>query len=435
MQECQYEEKIMNIRETAFSAGGKISYMVLADMLKDGATDYTEKDLERAIGELIEDGIEFKGEDEENYVANKVLPDTFVPADVQISSKTFALWNLLERLEYEEINLQPDFQRRSGLWDMEKQSRLIESLMLKIPLPAFYFDASNEEKWNVIDGLQRLTAFQNFLVGTKEEERKTKGAMASAQEKKGLQRLCGLQYMAQFNGCTFDELPRQYQRRIREAQIVIYTVEKGTPNEIVFNIFQRINTGGLQLEDQEIRNALYQGKATDLTRKLAGSKEFLEATQYAVPSDRMMDREYITRYLAFTQLPLEDYRENIDAFLSEALKKVNQYTDPSINEIEDTFKFTMNICHGLFGTYAFRTFRKNGRRGPINKALFELWSVCLHTLTKQQAKALLLQKKEFMQDLAELLEEQEFRNALRGGDIFSVRKRIAQGKKLLGRYV
>ena len=181
--------------------------------------------------------------------------------------------------------------------------------MLKIPLPAFYFDASKEDEWIVIDGLQRLTAFQNYLVGNKQEDGSSKKSCFK-----------GMQYLTDFNGKTFDELPRQYIRRIKESSIVAYTVTQGTPDEVAFNIFQRINTGGIQLNDQEIRQALYSGRGTDLLKELAERKEFQEATQFAVKSERMLDREYVLRFLSFTELDyeqLEKIKESKEKFVAE----------------------------------------------------------------------------------------------------------------------
>ena len=124
-------------------------------------------------------------------------------------------------------------------------------------------------------------------------------------------------------------------RRIKETTVVAYTVEKGTPDEIVFNIFQRINTGGTILKPQEIRQALYQGKATILIEKLAKCDEFLQATQNAIRSDRMQDREYVTRFIAFTELNFEkEYRGNIDEYLIKAMKLVNTYDDNKIRKLE-----------------------------------------------------------------------------------------------------
>lgn len=434
MSESKYKKQIEAIRRLARDYDGKISYMIAADLLKESVKGIPEDELLQVMEKLSAEGIIM--EEDEGYSADSGRPDTFVPADVHISNKTMTIWNLLERLQYDEIDLQPDFQRNPNLWDEEKQSRLIESLMLKIPIPAFYFDASNDERWNVIDGLQRLTAFRNFLL---DSETLQKLAADAGENNGGLPtepyKLKGLQYMSQFDDCTFWELPRQYQRRIREAQIIAYTVDKGTPSAIVFNIFQRINTGGVRLEDQEIRNAMYQGEATKLIKRLARSEEFLQATQHAISTERMMDQEYITRYLAFTELPLDDYKENIDTFLVDALCAVNQYPEEELQNIEQTFKRTMNLCYAIFGRYAFRTFRQNGRRGKINKALFELWSICFHSLAEQKMAVLLDQKGKFMKDFGELLETEDFRNALGSGKISAVRKRIALGKELVERYI
>ena len=200
----------------------------------------------------------------------------------------------MDRLENKEIDLAPVFQRKKDLWDDERQSRLIESLMLRIPIPGFYFDTVREDEWKVIDGLQRLSAFQNYLVG---EPKDDSGSDVLVKRK-----FTGLQYLKDFNGKTFDQLPRQYIRRIKEASVTVYGVQKGTPDNVVYNIFQRINTGGLKLEDQEIRNAMYHGKASELAERLAEDESFLAATQYSVPSERMLDQEYVIRFMAFTEL-------------------------------------------------------------------------------------------------------------------------------------
>ena len=145
---------------------------------------------------------------------------------------------------------------------------------------------------------------------------------------------------------------------------------------MVFNIFRRINTGGLQLTPQEIRQALYRGKGTDLIAKLAECQEFLEATQYSVAPDRMLDREYITRFIAFTELDYRaEYKGNIDNFLIKGLKRVNNYSENQLSEIEHNFRRIMKYVADIFGKYAFRKYNQDWRRGPINKAIFELWAL------------------------------------------------------------
>lgn len=178
------------------------------------------------------------------------------------------------------------------------------------------------------------------------------------------QKFTGLQYLRDFNGHTFDELSRQYVRRIKETSIVAYTVEKGMPDEIVFNIFQRINTGGIVLNDQEIRQALYQGKATELIERLAENKIFLDVTQNAVKTKRMQDREYATRFLAFTQLDYRtEYLCDIDSYLIKAMKLVNTYNDIEITKIEENFERIMVYCGQIFEKYAFRRYNENWCRG------------------------------------------------------------------------
>ncbi|MFR3320506.1 MAG: DUF262 domain-containing protein [Lachnospiraceae bacterium] len=342
------------------------------------------------------------------------------------------VYNLMERLENEEIDLAPDFQRSKDLWSMDAQSRLIESLMLKIPIPAFYFDAAKEDKWIVIDGLQRLTAFSNFLVGIPTAENGEDG-----KPKRIKQKFSGLQYLDDFNGCTFDELPRQYARRIKETSLVAYTVEKGTPDNIVFNIFQRINTGGMVLTAQEIRQALYQGKVTKLIEELAASKVFVTAMQGAIRTDRMQDREYINRYIAFTELDyVKEYKENIDDFLIKAMKKVNDhYNEEDIERIKKSFERVMIYCTKIFGKYAFRRFNEKGRRGPVNKAVFELWTVCFSELSDEQLAQLEKNKERFFEKYAKMQLDNAFITDIGSGSQTAVIRRIELGRKLVKEFI
>ncbi|MDE6897192.1 MAG: hypothetical protein K2P43_13605, partial [Lachnospiraceae bacterium] len=119
-----------------------VSYTIIADILKEEWNDIDDKYLAQMVYELETAGIVIESyERDETYEADAGEPEKFIPADVNIGQKSMNVYNLMERLKYNEINLQPDFQRRGGLWTDEQQSKLIESLMLKIPLPAFYFDA------------------------------------------------------------------------------------------------------------------------------------------------------------------------------------------------------------------------------------------------------------------------------------------------------
>lgn len=418
-------EKIDEILVFARKNANSIRYNTVIDILREKNDTLSEIEMDSVWSEMESNGIRVIKEDDEDYSANETEPEIFIPADVNIGQRPANVYNLIERLMNEEIDLSPGFQRHGNLWSLENQSRLIESLMLKIPIPAFYFNAAEEDKWVVIDGLQRLTAFQNYLVGVKDikgEYRKEK--------------FVGLQYLSEFDGFTFDELPRQYVRRIKEAPIVAYTVEKGTPDAVVYNIFQRINTGGLELNPQEIRQALYMGVATDLIQELAKCEEFILATENAIPTERMADREYVTRFIAFTEIDYnKEYKGNIDNYLIKALKVVNSYDEMQCEVIANNFKRIMKYCHKIFGRYAFRKVAENGRRGPINKALFELWGVCFSELSDADLDILVKNKELFFEGYKKLMLQNDFITALKAGDQYSTVKRIEIARNLIKEYL
>lgn len=412
--------------------GNQISYITLLDLLKYERQPITndEAAINQIVRELVEQGIRVEPLDEgENYQAQADEQDGFIPALVDITSLTQNVSTLMERLFNEEIDLSPAFQRRSDLWDKEKQSRLIESLMLRIPIPSFYFDMVCEGEWKVIDGLQRLTAFRNYLIGEKK-------VTDDGEEIFVKRKFEGLQYLQDFNGKTFDELPRQYIRRIKEAQVIIFGVQKGTPENIVYNIFERINTGGLKLEPQEIRNAMYHGKASELAKKLAEGKEFLDATLYAVKSNRMADQEYVIRFMAFTELDYQtEYRDDIDQFLILTMKKVNTYSDKELKRIEKNFLKVMRYAKDIFERNAFRKIGDGGRRGPINKALFELFSVCFSELKEDQLDKIVENREEFLKQYGKLFQEKDFISALRSGKRTDCIRRINKGRELIKEFI
>lgn len=426
------QKQLQEIKNWVLENGNQISYITLLDLLKYERQPIIndEAAINQIVRELVEQGIRVEPLDEgETYQAQADERDGFVPALVDITSLTQNVSTLMERLFNEEIDLSPAFQRRSDLWDKEKQSRLIESLMLRIPIPSFYFDMVREGEWKVIDGLQRLTAFQNYLIG----ERKTTESGDSILVKRKFE---GLQYLQDFNGKTFDELPRQYIRRIKEAQVIIFGVQKGTPENVVYNIFERINTGGLKLEPQEIRNAMYHGKASELAKKLAEGKEFLDATLYAVKPKRMADQEYVIRFMAFTELDYQtEYKDDIDHFLILTMKKINDYSDKDLKRIEKNFMKVMRYSKDIFEKNAFRKVGDGGRRGPINKALFELFSVCFSELKEEQLDKIVNNRAEFLKRYGKLFQEKDFISALRSGKRTDCIRRINKGRELIKEFI
>lgn len=298
------------------------------------------------------------------------------------------LFNKYNR-EEKELELSPDYQR-NFVWTSKQKSRLIESILIKIPLPIFYIDARDEDKWIVIDGLQRLTSIFTYM----NNEFK----------------LSNLEYLKELNGKRFDKLERKYQRRIEEFQILCNLVRPNTPAKIAFNIFQRINTLGTKLEVQEIRNAMHRGKSTTLLSKLSKSQEFVNiVTQSKIKglSKRMEDHAIILRYLSFKVTHYTNYNNNdMNEFLENTMEKLNLMNDIEIKSLENIFLECMKKGKILFQELAFTKPSNNKTRpNPISKTLFESIG---YTLDKYSIDVIETYQEPLRNKLNELYHDKEF---------------------------
>ncbi|MEQ9357414.1 DUF262 domain-containing protein [Coleofasciculus chthonoplastes] len=367
----------------------------------------------------IDDDNWSESEEEEIEPEEEETTEPFDPTKIRVDTRQMTIDLVLSRIEHHELDLAPDFQRRAGIWTDAAKSRLIESILIRIPLPAFYMDATNEEKWLVVDGLQRLTALKQFVLDKK-------------------LRLIGLEYLNEIESNSYDELPRKYQRRIQETQLTVYLIDKGTPPEVKFNIFKRINTGGLPLSPQEIRHAINQGKSTIFLAKLADCTEFKKTTGITRRSKiRMEDHEFVLRFLAFMINSYNNYNFKIlDEFLNETMLKLNKMSDEQLNSLEYEFIRAMNAANDIFGKYAFRKRSKANlkRKYPINKALFESWSVNLAQLSPKELNLLKQRKNDLNKNFIDLIEtDQEFVGSISQGTgkINQVKHRFSAIEKLI----
>lgn len=312
---------------------------------------------------------------------------------IRMERAGFSVFETVRRIGTDRIRLNPDFQR-AFVWDLKRQSQLIESLLMRIPLPAIYVDASKEDNWEVIDGLQRLSTLRDFL--------NPKAGFA----------LTELAFLKELNGKKFSELPSAYRTIVEDAQLTFFCLQPGVEPSAKYIIFSRLNTGGLALVPQEIRHALYQGPITRVLRELALHTDFLEATQRGFRASRMEDREVILRALAFARLKFEggifDYFEydDLDDFLNRSMDWFNQPENlQALNELAIKLLRAMRSAKAVLGKYAFRKFyAPGGRRGALNKALFEAWAVALMGYETAQV---LPHKDSIVQKFAELLSGDE----------------------------
>lgn len=330
----------------------------------------------------------------------------FDASKIDIRMSQLSLDQLVKRLKRQQINLYPEYQRLPELWKPERMSQLIESLLIRLPLPVFYFDGSNDV-WEVVDGLQRLSAFKRFMVDEGD---------------KAL-RLTGLEYLTEYNGKTFAELPAFLQTRIEESQLLIYIINPGTPDDIKYNIFKRINTGGLILTPQEIRNALNQGVPAKTVREMADFEAF---QQFNIPKDRMEDCDFVTRFIGFYD-GYSQYQPDLDTWLNAGLAALKKKTPDQLERLKADFKKAMYAAHDLFDDDAFRKrYESNARRKPINKALFDAWSVNLAHLSEEEIALLKRRKRKLQQAFIRLMNTEAFDVAVSRstGDAVSVRRRF-----------
>lgn len=329
---------------------------------------------------------------------DETITHPFNPNEIEIVTPPYSVGYLIDRIEHGEINMNTDFQREGNLWNEKQQSRLIESILLGLPLPAFYFDTANK-LWDIIDGLQRCCSIENFCV------------------KKTL-RLQGLEFLAKkdgkwfLEGLGFDDLDRDLQRSIITRPITINLIKKA-PKNIRFILFKRLNTGGLELTPQEIRNAVYQGYAADTIKKLANLPEFIKATGGRIPTKRMQDRDFVSRFVAFYLINYSKYQPSIDDFINFSMELLEKKEDQLI---EQYFKESLDLAYKVFGEDAFRK-RTNPkeRQHPINKAYFEVITVSFTKLSDKDKKELLIHQDLFKENLMTLMTNDRYSKSLSSG--------------------
>lgn len=319
----------------------------------------------------------------------------FGPEKIKVRTVPVVVEQLVARIQRGEIELQPEFQRLRGIWKEPRKSRLIESILLRIPLPVFYVAADDRENWLVVDGLQRMSTMYDYV-----------------SDEFGL---VGLEHMTHLHGKKHEDLPRPMQRRIGETQLVVNVIDPGTPREVVFNIFRRINTGGMMLNGQEIRHALNPGPVREFLKNLAETEEFLNATDRSISKERMADRDCVLRFLAFYLGHWEEYADNdVDGYLDAAMKRLNMMAEKEREDVALVFRKAMQSAADIFGEQAFRKAPlPNGRRVPINKALFGAWSVGLARRSQDNIDRLVRNRAKVEEKFTSLLkDDKEFETAI-----------------------
>jgi len=269
------------------------------------------------------------------------------------------------------LDLQPEFQRQY-VWDRAKASRLIESLLLSIPIPVIYVAEEADKRYAVVDGLQRLTSIFAFIDGTLPDSNEF--------------RLTGLQVLKEFNGKTFKQLGHEQQEAILDTTLRLIVIEYDSDPDVKFEVFERLNLGAVKLSDQELCNCVYRGDYNRLLRELSHNKQLLKILGSDTPHERMKDRELILRFFAMWRNTHLKYKSPMKQFLNREMEKYRHATSADLGELRKVFEDAIDMAYTVFGNHAFRRFNP-GRDGQPNgsweknRLNLALWDTLLHTFS------------------------------------------------------
>lgn len=350
------------------------------------------------------DGVESDNENDESNDNNEKQP--YDPKLIRIDPRNLSVAQVYDMIKEKEIDLTPDFQRNIVWTKLTDKSRLVESMLLRIPLPVFYFSADTDGILQVVDGMQRLTVIRDFM------DNKFP--------------LRNLEYLDELNGKYFNKkenpdksLPNEYRRRIELTQLVCNIIDPQSPQKVKYDIFKRINTVGKVLNTQEMRNAFSKPCTRELLDKLSKSKYFLNATDNRINPTRMVDKEIILRYIAFYLLDnkkigieQKEYNGDVDDFLGNTIELLNNAEGKYDDNIISDFNRAMENAFFLFGSRAFR------KTNLINKALFVSLSRVLWKIDTEKVKEELKNKEDmhYQKLLDDMINKNEkYNNALSAG--------------------
>jgi len=323
--------------------------------------------------------------------------DVYPYKNINIARDTLSAFQLYRKYKNDIIKLDPEFQRE-GVWNPKQRSELIESIIIGIPLPILYIKENKDGNWILIDGRQRLSTIFDFM-----DNRFA---------------LSNLTILREFNGRKFsgeaekvlmpeskhkDFLDSNIRGKIEDVNLVLHIIKEPTPERLTYDLFDRVNRGGTRLNNQEMRNAIYQGSSTKFLKALSKIDTFKLVTSN-IPTTRMKDRYLVLRTISFylwkKNISREngvfiEYRSDLEDFLSKSMKYLNQYSfdidaldqdQYSISQIQakiisnsepyskllKAFDMAMQNAYNLFGDDCFRLPKDGKIRRPINMALFEV---------------------------------------------------------------
>lgn len=357
---------------------------------------------------LIENEVSLENEDDLNDLEYCGIEDKPLFELVRVTKKDFSVYELYRKYKNKQLVLDVTFQRNE-VWDNKQKCELIESILMGLPLPIFYFKQQNNSTYVVVDGKQRLSTLFEFL-----------------SNKFTLKSLKILHFL---NGKKFGDLKEElgiYQSQLEDYQVYCHVILPPTPDKILFDIFDRVNRGGTKLNKQEIRSALYHGRGLNMIIDITMSEEFSKATHIEYKKDYRMKGSYlITRflsfYLLFNDLLIKDekkyeYTGDLDDLIEVTLTQLNKSSLDELNQIREFTIKCLEMSSNILGRGAFR--RGINESKPINMNIFETTLYFMSLVLKKDS---LIPLKEIKNKLKITMDSEQFLNFI-GNSRDNVRK-------------
>jgi len=338
---------------------------------------------------------------------------------VKTQTIEYDLETLVKKIKKNVIKLNPEYQRKHR-WDDETSSRLIESLILNIPIPFIYIsqdvDVDEEvdselSRFSVIDGQQRLTAIFNFF-----------------DNKYQLQ---GLEVLDQLNGAYNKDLPPFLIRRLEERSIRCLRIDSTLDPQVKYDIFERLNSGSVKLESQELRNATCRGPFKDLVKKLSRNESFVSACKLTPDSSRvrkMEDEELVLRFFAINyQDSFRDYKGKFKNFLTSKMNSFNSLSQQQLGDMEILFNNTFKAIKDSGIEYPFTKYRiVDGEVDKMSDFNAAVYDSITHLFIESKKKGTVIT----LDKIHEMFSDSEFFAACEGSvnDVTKLNTRINKAK-------
>ncbi len=286
--------------------------------------------------------------------------------------------DVVRMINEKDLVLDPEYQR-NYVWDNKKASKLIESIILNVPIPVIYVSEEQDSSWSVIDGLQRLNSLKRFFDGK--------------------YKLSGLEVLYELNKCDIKSLPAKASRMLKNGLLRIVMITADSNDDIKYDIFMRLNTGAVHLNEQELRNCLYRGRLNSFIQEEAMNEQWLAMLGLGKPHKRMTDRELLLRFLALSvnwngdRKLVNGYKGNMKSFLNAFMKQFQNDKD-NLDDFRVLCRETIAKVYAVYGNDAFRRLNEDGTVTPINRAIMDAVMISVIPYTETD----LIDKKELLKE-------------------------------------